>query len=61
MITHTELPRDLSVVQTSAILGLTAPSIYKLINRGVLASYKAGNARRITSESVEALRSGKAN
>ncbi|WP_172838890.1 helix-turn-helix domain-containing protein [Solemya velesiana gill symbiont] len=56
---HKQPPRDLSVTEVCAITDSTPPTVYKLINSGVLVSYKVGRSRRITGESVEALRSGK--
>ena len=50
---------DLTVQEVCAILRATAPTIYKLLNRGELKGYKVGASRRITRESLEALRSGK--
>lgn len=50
--------RDYSITDTAHVLGVTAPTIYKLIGRGELDSYKAGNARRITGQSIDRLRSG---
>jgi len=50
--------RDRSVNETCSLLGVTAPSIYKLIALGELDSYKIGRARRITGESIQRLRSG---
>ena len=51
-------PSDLSVAEVSSILGVTNPTVYKLMARGELDSYKVGNARRITRESLERLRGG---
>ncbi len=47
---------DLSVQEACSVLCVTAPTIYRLINKGDLTSYKAGRARRIKAESIEALR-----
>jgi len=49
---------DLSVVETCALLGITAPTVYKLMGRGELDSYKVGARRRITAESLQKLRRG---
>jgi len=49
---------DKSISETSAILGCTNPTIYKLIGQGVLDSYKVGRSRRVTGESIQRLRSG---
>ena len=54
-----ELDRDLTVAETSSVLNVTNPTIYKMISRGVLDSYTVGRARRITQESILRLRSGK--
>ena len=50
--------RDLSVNETCAILGVTPPTIYKLLARGELKGYLVGRSRRITGESIDKLRSG---
>jgi len=50
---------DLSIVETCALLRVTAPTVYKMLNRGDLVGYKAGRSRRITRDSIERLRSGK--
>lgn len=52
--------RDRSVNETCAILGVTSPVIYKLLARGDLTGYKVGRSRRITFDSIQRLRSGKA-
>ena len=44
--------------ETSSVLGLTTHTFYKRIAHGELDSYKVGNARRITREALERLRSG---
>ena len=51
-------PRDLSVRETAYLLAVSAPTIYKMIDRGALKSYHVGNSRRIVNESVVALRNG---
>lgn len=53
-----EKTRDLSVNDVAGIFGVTYPTVYKMIARGELDSYKAGRSRRITAESVDRLRSG---
>ena len=53
-------PRDLSVQETCAVLGVTPPTIYKLLAKGQLEGYLVGRARRITSESITKLRGGAA-
>lgn len=50
---------DLTVQEACALMKCTAPTVYRLIHRGELQSYKVGRVRRITSESVQALRTGK--
>lgn len=50
--------RDLSIAEVSSVLNVTNPTIYKMIARGELDSYKVGRSRRITQESVRRLRSG---
>lgn len=40
-------PRDLSVRETAYLLAVSAPTIYKMIDRGALKSYHVGNSRRI--------------
>lgn len=52
------LTRDYSVTEVCSILGVTPPTVYKLLNRGTLTGYKVGAHRRITNESVDLLRSG---
>jgi len=53
-----DLPGDLSINEACSILGVTPPTIYKLLNRGELAGYKVGRSRRITRESINKLRRG---
>ena len=53
-----EQSRDLSVSETCAVLGVTPPTIYKLLGRGELDGYLVGRSRRITGESIDRLRSG---
>ncbi len=52
--------RDLSVQETCTIFNCTPPTVYKLINTGKLDSYTVGRSRRITHESIERVRQGKA-
>ncbi len=59
MNTDTNPNHDLSVVETCALLGVTPPTIYRLLNRGELDGYKVGRSRRITGESIARLRAGK--
>jgi len=49
---------DYSIVDACAILNVTPPTIYKMLNRGELKGYKAGRSRRVTRESIGRLRSG---
>ncbi len=51
--------RDYSVADTSSILSCTNPTIYALLKKGDLDSYKVGRSRKITGESIQRLRSGK--
>ena len=53
-------PPDFTVSEVCTIFGVTPPVIYKLLNRGDLIGYKVGRARRITRESVDRVRAGKA-
>lgn len=50
--------RDLSVQETCSLLGVTPPTVYKLLGRGDLKGYLVGRSRRITAESVQRLRNG---
>ena len=50
--------RDLSVSEVSGMFGVTNPTVYKMLARGELDSYKVGRAQRITAESIERLRNG---
>jgi len=47
---------DCSVTETCKILSFTPPTIYRLINKGLLDSYKIGRSRRITRESIDRIR-----
>lgn len=49
---------DYTVTETCTAINTTAPTVYKLLNQGILEGYKVGRSRRITRESVERLRSG---
>lgn len=49
---------DYSVIDVCKIFNCTAPTVYKLLNKGILKGYKVGASRRITRESIEQLRSG---
>lgn len=50
--------RDFSVVEVCAMLNVSAPTVYKMLNRGDLDSYLCGRSRRIVAESIDRLRSG---
>jgi excisionase family DNA binding protein len=50
---------DLTVSETCALLGVTPPTVYKLMASGQLNGYRVGNRRRITRASLEKLRSEK--
>ena len=52
-------PRDYSVTETCILLGVSPPTVYRLLNRGELAGYTVGRSRRITFESIEKLRNGR--
>jgi excisionase family DNA binding protein len=51
------LKSDLTIQEAAHIFGCTQKHVYELINRGMLAAYKIGRASRITSESVDRVRS----
>ena len=53
-------PRDSSVTEACTIFNCTPPTVYKMINKGELDSYKVGRSRRITHESIQRKRQGKA-
>jgi excisionase family DNA binding protein len=55
---NTHYERDLSINEACSILNVTNPTVYKLIARGQLDSYKVGRSRRITRESLQRLRQG---
>ena len=48
--------QDFTVQEASALFKVTNPTIYKMINEGRLKAYLIGRSRRITYESVQALR-----
>lgn len=48
--------RDLTVLETCEVFRVTPPTIYRLLNQGKLKGYTVGRSRRITQESVQALR-----
>jgi excisionase family DNA binding protein len=51
-----EQSRDFTVQEASALFKVTNPTIYRMINEGRLKAYLIGRSRRITFESVNALR-----
>ena len=48
--------QDFTVQEASALFKVTNPTIYRMINEGRLKAYLIGRSRRITYESVQALR-----
>lgn len=48
--------QDFTVQEASALFKVTNPTIYRMINEGRLKTYLIGRSRRITFESVQALR-----
>jgi len=52
--------RDFTVLETCEVFRVTPPTVYKLMNTGKLESYTVGRIRRITHESIERVRQGKA-
>jgi len=48
--------RDFTVMETCEFFRVTAPTVYRLMNQGKLESYTLGRCRRITQESIQALR-----
>ena len=54
-----ELQPDLSLRQVSALLNVSMPTIYRLIAAGELRTYLVGTVRRVRSEEIERIRSGK--
>jgi excisionase family DNA binding protein len=53
------LQPDLTVADACTLLQVTAPTVYAMMARGELKSFKAGRSRRITHESLQKLRDGK--
>ena len=49
---------DCTITETCSILNTTPPTVYRLIARNKLDSYKLGRSRRITRESINRLRAG---
>jgi excisionase family DNA binding protein len=50
---------DLTIQETCHYMKCTPPTVYRMIARGELKSYKAGRARRVTHESLQKLREGR--
>lgn len=50
---------DRSVTETCSILNVTPPTVYRMIEKGYLDSYKLGRSRRVTGDSIDRVRSGK--
>jgi len=48
--------QDFTVQEASALFKVTNPTIYRMINEGRLKAYLIGRSRRITFESVQAMR-----
>ena len=46
---------NLTVAQTQAVLNVSRPTIYRLIDKGLLKRIKILNCARITADSVNAL------
>lgn len=47
---------DYTIQEAATKFKVTPPTIYSMINKGELDSYTVGRSRRITSESVENVR-----
>ena len=57
VVYHTDLRLpDLTIKEVCQGIGVTPPTVYKMLSDGQLKSYKVGRCRRITRESFEALR-----
>ncbi len=52
---HTPPAPPLTVAQTQAVLNVSRPTIYRLIDKGLLKRIKILNCARITADSVNAL------
>jgi len=48
--------QDFTIQEASALFKVTNPTIYRMLHEGRLKSYVIGRSRRITFESVQALR-----
>jgi excisionase family DNA binding protein len=51
-----KIVQDFTVQEASALFKVTNPTIYRMLNEGRLKGYVIGRSRRITFESVQALR-----
>lgn len=56
----TPIARDLTIQEACEVFRVTPPTVYKMMNSGKLESYTVGRSRRITHESIERVRKGKA-
>jgi excisionase family DNA binding protein len=52
---NTPAPRMASVDDTATILGLSVPTIYRMIERNELSTVKVGRRRLVRVSSIEAL------
>lgn len=52
---NTPAPRMVSVDDTAIILGLSTPTIYRMIERNELSTVKIGRRRLVRVSSIEAL------
>jgi len=52
--------RDLTIQEACEVFRVTPPTVYKMMNTGKLETYTVGRSRRITRESIERVRQGKA-
>lgn len=49
---------DYTVADVAELLKISNPTVYRLINTGMVRAYKVGRGTRITRSSVEQLRNG---
>jgi len=47
--------RGYSITEVCALYNVSAPTVYRWLNNGMLDSFKVGRSRRITSASLEAM------
>ena len=52
--------RDFTIQEVCEVFRCTPPTVYKMMNSGKLDTYTVGRSRRITHESIERVRKGKA-